>query len=213
MPVRPSIRKDFHAPVFDARRRRCHLRCVVARPPAHVLARPAAPVRHVWCHRSGSRAYRSFRFGNAFVCWPGHAAFSLPVAWQGTGLPGLVVCLHRGLCGDCTQRRDGAFTLRLLGCCLRRPALSGAGGAVPRIWCQARHALLSAGGDWSHRHFHRLDSGELCHCQLPDQLARCRHCCRRYRDLQHLGSRHGQDRADPTGRCGELCRCGSTGRS
>lgn len=37
MPDRPSIRKDFHVPVFDTRRHRCHLRCIVARSPAHVL--------------------------------------------------------------------------------------------------------------------------------------------------------------------------------
>ena len=32
------------------------------------------------------------------------------------------------------------------------------------------------------------------------------------RHLQHLGPRHGQDRADFAGRCGELCRCGRAGR-
>lgn len=42
-----------------------------------------------------------------------------------------------------------------------------------------------------HRHFHRLDSGELRYCQLPDQLACGCYCRCRYRDLQHLGSRHG----------------------
>lgn len=62
------------------------------------------------------------------------------------------------------QRRDGAFALRLLGRSLRRPALSGAGGTLPRVWRQARHAFLSAGGDWPHRHFHRLDPGKFRYC-------------------------------------------------
>ena len=54
MPDRPSIRKDIHVPVLDARRQRCHLRRIVARPPAHVSARPTAPVCHVWRHRAGA---------------------------------------------------------------------------------------------------------------------------------------------------------------
>ena len=32
------------------------------------------------------------------------------------------------------------------------------------FWRQACHAFLPAGGDWPHRHFHRLDPGKLCHC-------------------------------------------------
>lgn len=61
------------------------------------------------------------------------------------------------------QRRGRAFALRLPGRSLRRSALSGAGGTVPRFWRQARYALLSAGGDRPHRHFHRPDLGKLCH--------------------------------------------------
>lgn len=63
-----------------------------------------------------------------------------------------------------------------------------------------------------HRHFHRPDLGKLCYRQLPDQLACCRCRCGRDRHLQYLGARHGQDRADFAGRCGELCRCGRAGR-
>ena len=73
---------------------------------------------------------------------------------------GCIVCLYCRLCRNRAQRRDRAFALRLPGRSLRRSALSGAGGPVPRLWRQARHALLSAGGDGPHRHFHRLDSGE-----------------------------------------------------
>ena len=68
-------------------------------------------------------------------------------------------------------------------------------------------AALFAGSDGLHRHLHRLDSGKLRYCQLPDQLACCRYRCGRDHHLQHLGPRHGQDRADFAGRCGELCRC------
>lgn len=84
--------------------------------------------------------------------------------------------------------------------------------ALFRAFGAKRHALLPAGGDWPHRHFHRLDPGKFRYCQLPDQLACCR--CRRGRDrhMQHLGPRYGQDRADPAGRRGELCRCRCAGR-
>ncbi len=113
MPDRPSIRKDIHVPVLDARPQRCHLRRIVARPPAHVPARPTAPVCHVWRHRAGARAHRPLGIGNAFVCRLGHAAVPLPVARQGAGLSGLVVCLYRRLRGHRppTARRSFCPTL------------------------------------------------------------------------------------------------------
>ena len=164
MPDRPSIRKDIHVPILDARCRRCHLRCVVAWPTAHVPARPAASICHVRRHGVGARAHRPLGLGNAVVCRLGHAAVPLLVAWQGAGIFGLIVCLYCRLCRNRAQRRDRAFALRLPGRSLCRSALSGAGGALPRVWRQACHAFLSAGGDWPHRHFHRLDPGKLRYC-------------------------------------------------
>ena len=75
--------------------------------------------------------------------------------------------LYCRLCRHRAQRRGRAFALRLPGRCLRRSTLSGTCGTLPRVWRQARHALLSAGSDGPHRHFHRLilASSAIANCQ------------------------------------------------